>query len=357
MKDKRVEKLAKLVIDWSVFVKKDENVMISASEDAKEFVKALYKAVLKKGAYPQLKYSPEGLTPIYYENASMEQIGKFPEIHDMVVKKIQKYIGIGTGDDRKEMEKLDPKKVAMRTKITNPISSYVVNEKPKIYRCSMGFPSKKLAKEAGMSLKNYSNFLYGACLQDWKKESKRMKKILDKFKKGKEVHLIGKGVDLKMKIHGKKAVMDDGKENMPGGEIFMAPVRNSLKGYIKFEWPSIRDGKEVKDIYLRFKGGKVVKEKASKNLKFLTTMLNTDKNARYVGELGIGMNPKVTKPTNELLFDEKIGGTIHLALGMAYKENGGGNDSAIHWDIVKDMKHAKIVLDGKVVQERGKWKV
>jgi len=355
--DKRADKLAKLVVDWSVFVKKGENVIISADEDSKELVMALYEAVLKKGAYPQLKYSPNGLTPIYYNNASMEQIKKFPEIFDMMVKKTQKYIGIGSGDDRKEMEKIDPKKITARGKVMKPISNYVVNGKPKIHRCSMAFPSKKLAKEANMSLKEYSNFLFGACLQDWKKESKRMKRVLDHFKKGKEVHLFGKNVDLKMKIHGSKAVMDDGKENMPGGEIFMAPVRDSLNGWIKFEWPSIRDGKEVRDIFLRFKGGKVVEEKASKNQKFLTTMLNTDENARYVGELGIGMNKKVTKPTNELLFDEKIGGTIHLALGMAYKENGGGNDSAIHWDIVKDMKKAKIVLDGKVVQENGVWKV
>ncbi|TSC94718.1 MAG: peptidase M29 aminopeptidase II [Candidatus Berkelbacteria bacterium Athens1014_28] len=158
-------------------------------------------------------------------------------------------------------------------------------------------------------------------------------------------------------IHGKKAVADNGEENMPGGEIFMTPVRESVEGFIKFEYPVIESGKEVTDVYLEFKKGKVVKFDASKNKNFLKEMLATDKNSSYIGEFGIGLNPKIKKFTKNLLFDEKIAGTIHLALGMAYKENGGGNDSAIHWDIVKDMRHAKIILDGKVVQQGGKWRL
>ena len=137
----------------------------------------------------------------------------------------------------------------------------------------------------------------------------------------------------------------------------MAPVRNSLNGWIKFEYPAIRDGKEVTDIKLVFKNGKVIEFDASKNKDFLKEMLNADENASYVGEFGIGCNPRVNKFTKDLLFDEKINGTIHLALGMAYKQNGGGNDSKIHWDIVKDMHKAKIILDGKVIQEKGKWKI
>jgi len=162
---------------------------------------------------------------------------------------------------------------------------------------------------------------------------------------------------LKFSIAGKNAVADKGEENMPGGEVFMAPVRESLNGWIKFDYPAIKAGKEVTDIELKFENGKVVEAHASKNEDFLKEMLNTDENSSYVGEFGIGCNPKITKFTKELSFDEKIGGTIHLALGSAYKENGGGNDSAIHWDIVKNMGKSKILLDGKVVQENGKWKI
>ena len=184
-----------------------------------------------------------------------------------------------------------------------------------------------------------------------------MDKILKKFKDGSEVWLVGSGVDLKMKVHGKKTIADKGEENMPGGEVFMAPFRNSLNGWIKFDYPAIRDGKEVTDIELVFKDGKVIESKASKNLDHLRKMLALDENSSFVGELGIGCNKKINKYTNNLLFDEKIGGTIHLALGAAYKENGGGNDSALHWDIVKNMKKGKIIVDGKIIQEKGVWKI
>jgi len=286
-----------------------------------------------------------------------EQLEKFPEEFDYIIKNVQKYIGISTEFNTKELTNSDSKKMAIREKIVHPISDYIVNEKPKIYRCTVGFPCIALAQESEMDLMGYENFLYSSCLQNWKEISKKINKIADKFRKGKKVWLKGEGVDLKFKIHGKKLAIDDGKENMPGGEIFMAPVRESLNGWIKFEYPAIRNGKEVTGIYLKFENGKVIESKADKNEDFLKQMLVTDENSSYVGEFGIGMNPKINKFTKNLLFDEKIGGTIHLALGMAYKENGGGNDSAIHWDIVKDMKKSKLILDGKVVQEKGKWKL
>jgi len=244
-----------------------------------------------------------------------------------------------------------------RAKVTHPISEYVCNTPEKINRCTIAYPVQALAQEAEMSLTEYENFVYGACLQDWKKLGKQIDKLNSIFEKGNLVHLIGENVDLKFSIAGKNSKADKGNDNMPGGEIFMAPVRESLNGWIKFDYPAIRDGKEVTDIELKFENGKVIELHASKNEDFLKEMLNTDENASYVGEFGIGCNPKITKFTKELLFDEKIGGTIHLALGSAYKDNGGGNDSTIHWDIVKDMKKAKIILDGKIVQENGKWKI
>jgi aminopeptidase len=209
-----------------------------------------------------------------------------------------------------------------------------------------------------MSLVEWENFVYRACLgTDWKKFGKRLDKLARIFEKGREVHLVGEGVDLKFSIENKNCIADKGEENMPGGEIFMAPVRESLNGWIKFDYPAIRNGKEVTEVFLRFKEGKAVESTATKNEDFLKEMLATDKNSSYVGEFGIGCNPKITKFSKNLLFDEKIGGTIHLALGMAYKANGGGNDSPLHWDIVKDMKKAKIILDGKAVQDKGKWKI
>ena len=355
--DLRTQQLAKLIVDYSVFVKKGEKVIISGAEEARDFVVALYKEVILKGAHPILRFRPSGLAGFFYRYANKEQLEKFPDEIDYIVKNANKYIGISTETNTRELTSCDSKKITAREKVVHPISDYVVNEKPKIYRCTVGFPCMALAQEAEMDLTDYENFLYSACLQDWKEIGKKINKIADKFRNARKVWLKGEGVDLKFEIHGNKLVIDDGKENMPGGEIFMAPVRESLNGWIKFEYPAIKGGKEVSGIFLKFENGKVIESKADKNEDFLKQMLATDENSSYVGEFGIGMNPKINKFTKDLLFDEKIGGTIHLALGMAYKENGGGNDSAIHWDIVKDMKKAKIILDGKVVQDKGKWKI
>jgi aminopeptidase len=355
--DIRTQKLAKLVVSYSVFVKPHENVVISGSTEAQDFMIALYKEVLLAGGHPILRVNLPGLNPFFYKHAKEHQIKKFPDHFDYTVKNAQKYIGISTENNTRELTNCDPKKITARQKVTHAISDYIVNRKDKIRRCTVGFPCLALAQDADMSLTEYESFVFNACLQDWQKIGKKMDKVLAKFKKGYKVHLIGEGVDLKMEIHGSKAVADKGEENMPGGEIFMAPVRESLNGWIKFDFPAVRNGKEVTDIELTFRDGKVIEAKASKNQDFLIEMLKTDENASFVGELGIGLNPKITRFTKDLLFDEKIDGTIHLALGMAYKENGGGNDSAIHWDIVKDMHQAKIILDGKVIQDKGVWKV
>jgi len=356
-KDPRTTKLAKLVVNYFLKVKDDSNVIISASTEAADFVTALYKAVLEADAHPPLRLTLPGLGPIFYKYAKEHHIKKFPDIFQYTVKHADYFIGVDTENNTREMANVDPKKMTDRQIVTRPITDYIVNEREKIRRSTVGYPCVALAQEAEMSLDEYEDFVFAACLQNWDKLGKEIKKILKKFQKGKKVHLLGRGVDLKFEIHGDKAKDDLDGDNIPCGEIFMAPVRESLEGWIKFDYPAIESGKEVTDIRLEFKKGKVVKFNASKNKNFLKQMLSTDKNASYVGEFGIGMNPKIKKFTKNLLFDEKIGGTIHLALGMAYKENGGGNNSAIHWDIVKDMRRAKIILDGKIVQEKGKWLV
>ncbi|HOX41393.1 MAG TPA: aminopeptidase [bacterium] len=353
--DERTKKLANLVVNYSLKVMHDENVIIVGSTEAEPFIVALYEEVLKAGGHPILRLSVPGLDPIYFKYAKEHHLKRFPEYYDYTVKNAQKFIGISSEANTRELSSADPKKIAERSKIVRPISDYIVNQKDKIRRCSVGYPTQALAQDAEMSLAEYEDFVFGACLQDWKKLGSEMDKILALFKKGKEVHLKGDNVDLYMQIHGDKAVADKGEENMPGGEIFMAPVRESLKGWIKFDYPAIRSGNEVTGIRVEFENGKAVKTEADKNEKFLRDMLAVDENASYIGELGIGCNPMVDRFTKDLLFDEKIGGTIHLAFGVAYTENGGGNDSALHWDIVKDMHKGEIILDGKTVQKNGKW--
>jgi len=353
----RTRKLAQVVVRHSVFVKPGEKVIISGGIEAVPFMVELYKEVILQKAHPIVRFHLPEVSDFFYKYATKEQLEKFPEESMNLVKGADKYIGIVSDLNTRQLSNSDSKKISRRAKIVHPVSDYICNERDKIRRCTVAYPVHAQAQEAEMSLSEYENFVYGACLQDWKNLGKQFEKISNVFEKGSVVHLIGDGVDLKFSIKGKNCVADNGEDNMPGGEVFMAPVRESLNGWIKFDYPAIESGKEVCDIFLKFEKGKVVESKASKNQDFLKEMLNTDENASYVGEFGIGCNPKIRQFTKELLFDEKIGGTIHLALGMAYKENGGGNDSEIHWDIVKDMKKAKIILDGKVVQENGEWKI
>jgi len=355
--DLRTRKLAQLAVRYSVGVKKGDRVVISGGEEAREFILELYKAVILRGGYPIVHISLDGMNDFYYKHASDEQLKNFPELKMHEVENVQHYIGINTTGNTRELSNVDSRKIMARRKVTRLISDYVVNRKDKIHRVTIGFPCRALAQEAEMSLNEYENFVYGACLKDWRRIGARLGKISRIFARGSEVWLKGEGVDLKFSIKGKNCVADKGEENMPGGEVFMAPVRDSLNGWIKFDYPAIYSGKEVSGIFLRFESGKVVEYSADKNEELLREVLNTDENASYVGEFGIGCNSGIKKYTKNLLFDEKINGTIHLALGMAYKDNGGGNDSAVHWDIVKDMSRAEIVLDGRVVQKGGRWRV
>lgn len=355
--DPRTRKLAQLAVREGVKTKPGQKIIISGGSEAIPFLVELYKEIILQKAIPIVKVGLPEVNDFFYKYATKEQLEHFPEYWFNTVKEADGYIGIDTELNTREMTSCNPEKMTVRGKVMHKISDHVCNERDKIKRCTIAYPCLALAQEAEMSMTEYENFVYGACLQDWAKIKKTTDKLLSKFKKNSSVHLIGEGVDLKMKVHGDLAKSDMDFDNMPAGEVFMAPLRESLNGWIKFDYNSIRDGKEVCDIYLKFENGKVVEAKASKNEDFLKQMLATDENASYVGELGIGCNPKVTKYTNNLLFDEKIGGTIHLALGMAYKENGGGNDSAIHWDIVKSMKKAKLIVDGRVIQENGEWKL
>jgi len=356
--DARTRKLAKLAINYCTQVKPGENVIISGGTEAIPFLTELYKEIILRGAHPITMVKLPNVSDFFYKHAKKHQIEKFPQYLMDAAKQSQAYIQVYTKLNTRELATSDPKKIVAREKVVHPIADYIVNNRDKIRRVTIAYPCQAMAQDAEMSLTEYENFVYGACLQDWRKLKKSADKITARFRENSEVHLIGENVDLRFKVHGEKAVHDlDAVENMPCGEVFMAPVRDSLNGWIRFEYPAIRAGKEVEGIFLRFEKGKVIEFDASKNRDFLEEMLNTDENASYVGEFGIGCNPKIKKFTKNLLFDEKIGGTIHLALGMAYKENGGGNDSAIHWDIVKDMSNAKIVLDGKIIQDKGKWKI
>jgi aminopeptidase len=220
------------------------------------------------------------------------------------------------------------------------------------------YPTPALAQDAGMSTNEFAEFLYGACLLDWHAEGERMRRYADGFDAADEVRIVGADTDVRLSLAGRSMKVDAAGANIPGGEVFACPVEDSAEGVITFgEFPAVYAGREMTNIRFRFEGGRVVDASADTNEAFLIETLDSDDGARRLGELGIGCNPGITRYMKNTLFDEKIDGTVHLALGNGFPDLGGTNESRIHWDIVKDlrMQGARIELDGDVVQQDGAW--
>jgi aminopeptidase len=220
------------------------------------------------------------------------------------------------------------------------------------------YPTPALAQEAGMGTTEFADFLYGACLRDWDAERERMQRYADRFDAAEEVRIVGAETDVRLSVAGRAMEVDAGGANIPGGEFFCSPVEDSAEGTIAFtEFPAVYAGREINGIRLRFEGGRVVDASAETNEAYLVETLDSDEGARRLGELGIGCNPGITRYMKNTLFDEKIDGTVHLALGNGFPNLGGTNLSRVHWDIVKDLRMAetRIELDGEVVQRDGAW--
>ena len=353
MADARIEMLAEILVSYSVKVKRGSAIKINLGPEARELGLEVYKRVLGKGAFPIVNCTLPGFAYEYYKRATNEQLKRFPKIAEFEVKNIDGVISIGTEYNTREFTNIKPAKVALRSRVLRPLSEIVL-KKDNWVICL--FPTNALAQDAEMSLAEFEEFCYKATNLDWKKESVKQDKIKRIIDKGSEVRLIGKNTDLRFSIKGRTAIKCDGRRNMPDGEVFCAPVENTVEGHIEYSYPAIKGGREVDGIRLRFAKGRCIEATADKNEKFLHAMLDTDKGARYLGEFGIGMNFGIKRFIKQILFDEKIGGTVHLALGMAYKQGGGRNESALHWDMIKDMrKGGEIIVDGKCVQRDGKF--
>ncbi len=353
MLDPREKKLADILVNYSVKVKKGDIIAVRCGLEAKNLALEVCKLILKKEAFPKLNVGIPGYGYLFYKHATDKMLKNYPKIAEFEAKNIAGSIGIGVEHNTKEFTNVDPKKIAMRRKVLQPLSEIHLKRNNWVI-CE--YPTNALAQDAEMSLEEYEDFVFSATNQDWKKMSKKQDKLKSILDKGKEVRIIGKNTDISFSIKGRQGIKCDGHRNMPDGEVFIAPVENTVEGHIHYTYPAIRYGKEVSDVKLWFKKGKVVKATASKNEDLLKAMLDTDKGSRFLGEFGVGVNYGIKKFTKQILFDEKIGGTIHLALGMAYKEGGGKNDSAVHWDMIKDLrKGGQIVIDGKVIQKNGKF--
>jgi aminopeptidase len=257
-------------------------------------------------------------------------------------------------DNARGVADLPPERRALARKASAPFFRRTMSHEIPWVSCQ--FPTSALAQDAGTSLAEFENFFYGACLRDWDEEASSMRRLLERFDAADQVRIVGEDTDLTLSIAGRSGQLDDGRTNMPGGEFFFAPVEDSAEGAILFDLPTDLEGAPVDRIRVRFSGGRVEEAHAEHGEAALLAALEIDDGARFVGELGIGCNEGITRPARNILFDEKMAGTIHMALGASYSHIGGKNRSSLHWDLVKDLREGgRIELNGEVVQENGAW--
>lgn len=349
--DKRLSELAKILVYYSTRVKKGDNVIILVTDEGVDLATAIYQETSILGASPLIVTMPTEALRGYYKQTPEEYLQIFPDHYYELIKASDVIISIKSDENTRYLSSVDPKKISKRRLTVKRIA----DERLKKRWCLTQYPTPAYAQEAGMSLKEYEDFVYSAMLLDWNKEAERMmelKRIMDSTDK---VRIIGKETDITMSIKGRIAVLSDGTHNMPGGEVFTSPVDNSSSGKIFFDLPVVIYGNEVQDIRLEIENGIIVDYSANKNEDLLKAMIDTDEGSRRLGELGIGTNRGITKFTRNILFDEKIAGTIHLAIGFAYPECGGVNKSAVHWDMIKTIQTGQIMMDGETILKDGKF--
>ena len=363
MTDPRVEKLAKLCINYSVGVKPHERVFIEGSVKALPLLKELYRECLKNDAYPYILPNAE-VMDIFYKHAQEHQLKYVSPFNKFVLENADVHISIFCETNPKYLSNVDTKKIAKYSAARKYLLDIFMKRalEKKLRWNGLPFPIDAGAQEASMSLEEYEDFVYNSCLinkkdpiAEWKKVDRDQRSMCDFLNKTKTIRIIGEDTDLSFNSDGRKWINCSGQENMPDGELFTGPHENSVNGTIRFTFPGIYYSREIEDINLTFRNGKVVKAKAAKGDELLQQLLKLE-GANRIGEASIGMNYGIIKFTKNMLFDEKMGGTIHLALGASIPESGGVNKSPIHWDILKDMKKgSEIYADGKIFYKNGKF--
>jgi aminopeptidase len=363
--DNRIDKLADLLVNYSVEVKPGEKVVIQGTSACEPMLRALYTKVVQAGGNPFLLVSLPGTDELLYRYGNDDQLRHVPEPFTLVYKTYDCRIAIGSSLNTREMSGVNPAKMVLRSQARTELMKVMMKRTASGEFRWVGalFPTNAYAQDAEMSLSDYEDFVYNACMPDlndpvgyWKKMDAWQAKIVKWLEGRKSVHVKGKETDLRLSIEGRKFMNCNGKLNMPDGEVYTGPVENSAEGYVYFSYPAIENGREVTGVRLWFEKGKCVQATADKNLDFLNQTLDTDAGSRYLGEFAIGTNEGIQKFTREILFDEKIGGSFHMALGAGYPETGSKNESAIHWDMVCDLRDGgEIWVDDILLYKNGKF--
>jgi aminopeptidase len=370
MTDTRIDRLARLLVEYSTKIGRGDRVLIEAEPPAEPLVRALFEYILKAGGHPQLLMSlsglaSSGLEDIFMTYANDEQLDFVPPFYKLAYDTFESRIRIWSESNTKSLTNIDRTRLSRRSKTMEPIlqAQLTRGDKGEFRWMTTMFPTDAYAQDAEMSLSEFEDLFFRACHVDdpvhepityWKSVEVDQQKVIDALRGHEHVILRGPNCDLALSIKDRVFINSCGQRNMPDGEIYTGPVEGSTDGWIRFTYPAVHGGNEVEGIELKFSEGCVVEAKAEKNQTLLEQMIETDSGARYLGEFAIGTNFNVQQLTRNILFDEKIGGTIHVALGAGYPKTGSVNKSAIHWDMITDMSEGgEIIVDGTIIYKDG----
>jgi aminopeptidase len=367
LKDPRIDALAQILVRYSTKVKPGDTTVIQSTTTAEPLLQAIYEEVLRAGGYPIFQITPEGALPAFYELANDAQLDYVPPTQQWTYTESDVRIAILADANTRALTRSDPAKQARYQKARKPLLEAAMQRSADgAHRWALTlFPTHAVAAEADMSLAEYEEFFYRACLAydddpvtAWERQSETVRRLAEWVEGREEVHIQGPGTDIKLNVSGRHWIPCYGSHNMPDGEFFTGPVEDSVNGEVSFSFPAVYGGREVTGVKFRFEDGKVVDASAERGEEYLHQMLDTDPGARRLGELGIGTNYGIAEATKEVLLDEKLGGTVHMAIGASYPESGGVNDSAVHWDMVCDLRTGgSITVDGEELQRDGQFVV
>jgi aminopeptidase len=365
MSDNRLERMAAVLVDYSLGAKEGDQVTIEAPSAAAPLVRELYRRVLRAGAYPLPRIGIEGMLDDLMLDGTDDQLDWANPARRDDIESVDGRIVVMAPTNTRSLTNVDASKQARLQKALEPQRTRYLE------RAAAGelswvltlYPTQASAQDAEMSLSEFEDFVYAAGFLDrddpvaeWKAFAERLERVGSFLEGVSELRIVAEDTDLRVGVGGRRWIRSRGMENFPDGEIFTGPVETGVEGTIRFTYPAIFQGREVDDVRLRFEGGEVVEATASRGEDLLREMIAVDEGARRAGEFAFGLNEAVTSFTRELLFDEKIGGTVHLALGTAYPETGSANRSALHWDLICDLRNGgEVYADGALAYRDGRF--
>jgi aminopeptidase len=365
--DHRISKLADILVNYSIAVKPGDRVAIRGDVVALPLLNEILRHTLRAGGHPMIVIESDRFNETLLREASQEQLQWTSPLEKAMNEEVDCIIFARGADNTRSLTGVSPEKQVLYQKAQQPYREMRMNRSAAgTLRWTLTqYPCAAYAQEADMSLREYEDFVYSATFADtdnpverWMEIRRMQQKMVDWLAGREQVTVKGPNVDLTLSIKGRTFVNSAGRRNMPSGEIYTGPVEDSVNGWVRFTYPAVRDGREVEGVEFKFENGKVVKATAKKNQEYLQTQLASDEGASYLGEFAVGTNYGIQRFTKNILFDEKIAGTIHMAVGMGYPETGSKNKSAVHWDFICDMRDdSEIHVDGELFYKNGEFKI